>query len=80
MKTTIVQNNRLSAILAHYHTVESLQRECRRSRSWAYRVMQHLPCELILDEDTGRQLRIVRRTYVRQYLRTLRRPGNPNWG
>ena len=80
MKTTIVQNSRLKAILAHYHTVESLQRECHRSRSWAYRVMQHIPCEVIINEDDGRQLRIVRRDLVRQYLRTLRRPGNPNWG
>ena len=80
MKTSVIRNAQLSAIMSHYHTVQSLQKECRRSRSWAYRVMQQLPCEVIQNEEDGRQIRIVRRSLVRQYLRTLRRPGNPNWG
>lgn len=80
MRTTVIRTGREPSIMAHYHTVESLQRECKRSRSWAYQVMKALPCEVMVNEDTGRQYRCVRRDLVRQYLRTRRRPGNPNWG
>lgn len=67
-------------LLLHLHTVESMMRECGRSRSWAYQMIASYPGEkrLLCDLRTGKKEQAIPRTYVIRYMQRVRR-GNPYW-
>lgn len=69
-----------SVLLRRLHTVETMMRECQRSRSWAYQMIASYPGEkrVLCSMKTGKKELAIPRTYVQRYLQRVRR-GNPYW-
>lgn len=81
MKTIIYNSpNRYYFLLTYWHTVDSMCRECQRSRAWAYRMLARYDRHqaYLIDGHTGRRELAIPRQLVVQYVTTTRR-GNPQW-